>query len=190
MTTENTSADPAEETRDGEQSQEKMATIIFQSENEFQSRVDEILKERLEQEKRRTEKVTAKAAAEAEAKALVDQKEFEKLAEKRAKRVGELEGQVSDLEPKLETAREQVERLEKALNGQLKVMKAGLPEATLELLKKLDSVEQFEYLTEYGGSLRATPSGGIGPTPRPRGATGGSIDEIIQSKAASGHYAV
>ena len=154
-----------------------------------QTDLDRIVAERLERERKKSEAATAKAKAEAEAKALADQQKFEELAEQRGKRVGELETQVGDLEPKLETAQQQIERLEKALLGQLKAMKSDLPEATLELLKKLDPVEQLEHLAKYGEALRGKPSGGIDPTPRPSGQTGVSTDKIIEKKASSGHYA-
>ena len=96
---------------------------------------------------------------------------------------------MGELEPELEQTQKKAEQLEKALKGQLKVMKDGLPEHILKLLDKLDPVEQLEYITANHAELATKPSGGIDPTPKPAaGTTKVSADKLIESKQRSRAY--
>jgi hypothetical protein len=133
-----------------------------------QADVDRIVAERLEREKKKAEKAAQTAKEEAEAKALEEQQEFQKLAEKHGKKADKLQGELDESLAKLEEATARVEAVEKALETHLKAQKDGLPESVLELLEKLDTVEQLEYLAKHGESLSAKGGGGgVPPSPRP-----------------------
>lgn len=138
--------------------------ISFSSEDDFQAAIDERLKKRLERERAKSEEKAQRAREEAEAKALADQEEWKTLAEKRAAKLADLESNVEQTATELETATQQAERLEKALTAQLAAQKDGLPEATLELLNRLDPVDQLEYLAKHRGSLTANTNG-VPPSP-------------------------
>lgn len=131
-----------------------------------QAEVDRIVKERLERAAEKAAREQEKARADAEAKALAEQGEFKKLYEQSQARAAELEQQAAGVEP----LKEQVKRLEKALGGYRDAQFAAVPEHVQALLKRLDVVEQLEWLTANGAKLNpnAPPSKpAAGGTPRP-----------------------
>lgn len=129
-----------------------------------QADLDRIVKERLERAQKQAEAKTQKAREEAEAKALADQEKWKDLAEKHGTKLQTLEADLETRSTELETAAQRIERLGQALTAQLAAQKEGLPEATLELLNRLDPVDQLEYLAKHRGSLTANTNG-VPPSP-------------------------
>jgi hypothetical protein len=135
-----------------------------------QAEVDRIVKERLEREQEKAQNAAKKAAetarAEAEAKALAEQGEFKKLFEQASDKLKALES----LQAQAEAAQENAKRLEKALVGYRDARFGEVPEHIQVLLKRMEVVEQIEWLTANAGKLaghadeKATPAKG---TPRP-----------------------
>lgn len=157
--------------------------LVSMTEADLQKRIDDVVKERLEREKKKTEEATRKAREEAEAKALADQQKWQELAEKHAKRVTELEAQAAQLQP----MQEQVERYKGALEKQLKSVKAGLPAHLTALLDKLDPVEQMEYIAANADAFKRPD--GVPPSPDP--AKAGQLSEEERQKAlqqTTNHY--
>jgi MFS superfamily sulfate permease-like transporter len=140
--------------------------ISFASEAEFQTAIDERLKKRLEREQRKAEELAQKARDEAEAKALADQQEWQKLAEKHGKSAETLKAELDTRLADLEAVNQRIERAEEALAGYLKAEKEGLPESVLELLEKLDPVDQLAYLTKHRDAL-TSKADGVPPSPKP-----------------------
>lgn len=89
----------------------------------------------------RAEEERAKATEEAEAKQLADQQKWRELAEKRTK---EIDG--------LKPYKEQAERYNAALLAILKAQRQGLPDHMIELLDRLDPVDQLEWIAKHGES--------------------------------------
>lgn len=145
---------------------EKKIFISFESEEAFQNAIDSRLKDRLDREAKKREAAAQKAKEEAEAAALAEQLKFEELADKRAGKITELEGNLTTATGDLETANSQLKRYKTALTQQLEAAKKDLPEATLELLNRLDPVEQLEYLAKHGQSIAPKPNG-VPPSPKP-----------------------
>ena len=146
-----------EEVKPDEQVEEKKFT---------QADLDKIVKDRLQREKDKAAIAAKQAAEEAEAAALESKQEFEQLATKRAEKITTLEADLSTKVTELEQLTGQLERYKSALSGQLTATKEGLPESTLELLNRLDEVDQLEYLTKHGTELRKPV--GVPPLPKPK----------------------
>lgn len=140
--------------------------VSFSSEADFQAAIDERLKNRLEREKRKAEELAQKARDEAEAKALADQQEWQKLAEKHGKSAETIKAELDTRLSELETVTQRVDRAEQALAGYLTAEKEGLPESVLELLEKLDMVDQLAYLTKHRAAL-VGKTDGVPPSPKP-----------------------
>lgn len=155
--TEEVKNEGTEEVKPDEQVEEKKFT---------QADLDKIVKDRLQREKDKAAAVAKQAAEQAEAAALESQKEFEQLATKRAEKITTLETDLTTKTTELEQLIEQLERYKLALSGQLTTTKEGLPESTLELLNRLDEVDQLEYLTKHGAELRKPV--GVPPLPKPK----------------------
>lgn len=131
-----------------------------------QARLDQIIAERLDRERKKWEQRVAdekrRAEEAAEEQRLKEQEEYKALAEKKAARVEELSAQVETLEP-------EIERYKNALEAQLAAVRDGLPEHILALLDRLDPVEQIEYLADNSEHLRARNGAGVPPSPDPSG---------------------
>ena len=126
-----------------------------------QSDIDRILKERLEREKTTRDKLAAKAREEAEAEALKKNEEWQTLAK-------QLEARVGELEP----LGERVTKLSGALEKYLAAEKKDLPKYVLDLLGKLDPVDQIEYLAANRDELgKQRGPEGVPPSPTPRDRT-------------------
>jgi len=142
-----------------------------------QADVDRIVEERLKREKAKAEEKTRKAREEVEAKALADQQQWQELAEKRAASISQIEADLAARVGELETAQQRATRLEQALQAQLVTAKEGLPDAVVELVDRLDPVDQLEYLAKHKASLGGSKAGGVPPSPKPADANAVSTEQ-------------
>jgi len=150
--------------------------ITFDSEEAFQSKVESILKDRLERKEKQAQEREAKAKREAEEKALGEQGKFKELSETQAKRLAELEP--------LEA---QVKRFEKALTAYRDSQFKDVPEPIRALLNKMDVAEQVEWLTANASTLAPkAPTADIDATKRGNGKHEMSADEKREIAARLG----
>jgi len=119
-----------------------------------QAELDQIVKDRLERERKKSESAAEKARKDAEAAALEKNQEWQKLAETRATELAALAKEKEELEP----FKEKADKYEKALKGQLAKVKPTLPKYLLPLIEKMDPVEAMDYITEHAEELGAKPS--------------------------------
>jgi len=150
--------------------------ITFASDAEFQKKVEEILKDRLEREKKKAEEAAKKAADEAVAEAAKKNGEWEKVAQQREKEAAEALKKLQELEP----VQEKAERYSQTLSKLLETQRAGLPEAITKLLDKLDPVDQLEWLAVNKETLSKTKLDGPPPTPPPDG--GANSKQLEEAK--------
>lgn len=131
---------------------------------ELQARIDSVIKERLEREKRKADEAAQKAREAAEQEAMQKNQEWQKLAETHAERIKQLEAgaQLSEAE------KQKVERYEKALRAQLDTQRASLPKPVLTLLDRLDPAEQLEWIAANRGDLEAQKPAVLGTPPSPK----------------------
>lgn len=155
--------------------------ITFATEAEFQKRVDDMLKERLERERAKTEKAAQKAREEAQAEAAAANGEWQKLAEQRAAKVAELEQQVASLEAATATAG----RYEAALRVQVDALRRDVPKHLLPLLDRLDVAEQLEWLAANRTETAKTQTAGVPPTPRAQGTMDAAAQDEARRASAS-----
>ncbi len=139
--------------------------IIFASEAEFQKKVDEMLKDRLEREKKKTEEATRKAAADAEAEAAKKNGEWQKVAEAKEREIAENAKKLAELD----AISGKASKFETALQKQLENLRKDLPASITALLDKLDAAEQLEWLAANRESLTKKGPDGVPPTPPPNG---------------------
>jgi hypothetical protein len=118
-----------------------------------QAQVDQIVKERLDREHKKTEEAAAKAKKEAEEAALKDKEEWKTLAEKRQTEIDDLKKQAAELE----SAKAQADKYKAALDARLAEIKKTLPKFVLPLLEKMDPVEAMQYITDNADDLGAKP---------------------------------
>ena len=104
----------------GQGEQQQQPAITFATEAEFQNRVDDMLRERLEREQKKAEKQAQKAREDAQAEAAAKNGEWQQLAEQRAAKVAELETQLADHDATTTKA----ERYETALRSQVDACRA------------------------------------------------------------------
>lgn len=154
--------------------------VTFATEADFQRRVDDMLRERLERERVKAEKAAAKAREDAQAEAAAKNGEWQQLAETRAAKIAEMEAQLAGLDAT--TARAQ--RFEAALAQQVGALRKDLPKHLAPLLDKLDVVEQLEWLAANRQELAAKLSG-VPPTPRAQGSTDAAALEQARAQSAS-----
>lgn len=126
-----------------------------------QAELDRIVEERLKREKAKAESAAQKAKEKAEAEALASQEKWRELAEKNG-------SALTQAQAELEATAQRVGRLEAALQAQLTAAKDGLPEAVVDLVNRLDPVDQLEYLAKHKASLSGKP-GGVPASPKPVG---------------------
>lgn len=159
-------ATPPTDDATGDNANGGSGAITFASQDEFQKRVEEMLRERLAREERKRERAAEEARRQAEERALKEQQRFKELADSQAKRLAELEPLVAQLEAEQATT----ERYKAALTKQLEALRTDLPKPILALLDRLDPVEQLEWLAANGAELAPKGGGaGIPPTPKPTG---------------------
>jgi len=118
---------------------------------EQQAAVDQIVKDRLAREKKKSDEDADRARKQAEEDALLKNQEFEKLATDRKKALDDLQAQVNDLLP----LKDQVERYRTAMEASIKAQVEKLPAAVKVLLEKLDPIEQAQYLAAHAKELSA-----------------------------------
>ena len=153
----NNGSPPADNSQKGE--------VIFPSNAEFQKKVEEILKDRLEREKKKAEEAAKKAADEAMAEAAKKNGEWEKVAQQREKEAAEALKKLQELE----LIQEKAERYGQTLSKLLEAQRAGLPEAITKLLDKLDPVDQLDWLAANRETISKTKLDGPPLTPPPDG---------------------
>jgi len=107
----------------------------------------------------------ARAEKDAEAQRLEEQQKWEELAKQRQTELDELRAQVQELEP----LSAQVERYMTALGSYLEAARDGVPTHIIELLDKMDPVDQLTYITEHADALIPQENNrGSGPPKTPR----------------------
>lgn len=114
--------------------------IPYERFQEVNKQLAEMKRWKAEQEK--ASQAQAQAAEAAEAERLAQQQEWQTLAEKRAK-------EVEALKP----VQERATRYEAALKALLETHRQGLPGHVVELLDKLDPVDQLEYIAKHQAEL-------------------------------------
>jgi hypothetical protein len=129
-----------------------------------QAEVDQIVKDRLERERKKAADDAKKSKDATDAQALKEQAKWQELAEKHEARVKELETALESGGKDLEAQAGQTKRFEAALQKFLDEQRKGLPAHIVSLLDKLDAVDQLEYIAANAETLRKTP-GGVPPTP-------------------------
>lgn len=133
--------------------------VPYERFHEVNSQLAELKKWKTEQEK--SAQAQAQAAEAAEAERLAKAQEWQALAEKR-------QAAVDELKPYKDTA----ERYKGALTAILSAQRGNLPGHVIELLDKLDPVDQLEYIAKHQKELAApvapqinaaAPNGAAGP---------------------------
>jgi molecular chaperone GrpE (heat shock protein) len=167
--------------QNGGQGEQQQPAISFASEAEFQKRVDDMLKERLEREQKKAEKTALKAREDALAEQAAKNGEWQQLAEQRAARLTDMETQLATLESTTTKA----QRYEQALSRQVEAQRKDLPKHLLPLLDKLDVVEQMEWLAANREQLAPPKTTGVPATPRAQGSTDAAAQEQARQQSAS-----
>jgi hypothetical protein len=150
-----------------------------------QAELDAILKDRLDQERRRREREAESAKGKADEERLKEQQKFQELADQRQKRIDELE-----------PIRAKADRYEAALTAHLEAERKNLPVHITTLLDKLDPADQLEWIAANreaiskdagdGKAQRGTPL-----TPKAQNGTQHGADDteaVRQRLIASGNY--
>lgn len=140
---------------------ETKPAVAFATEAEFQQRVDDMLKERLDRERKKAEEKAQRAREQAEADAAAKNGEWQKLAEDRKIKLAEVE-------PALADAVAKAERYEQALQAQLTALRKNVSKSLTALLDKLDVVEQLEWLANNQEAIKTTVNG-VPSSPKPAG---------------------
>lgn len=148
-------------TKDGKQQK-----VTFTPEQ--QAAVDQIVKDRLAREKKKSDEDAERARKQAEEESLLKNQEFEKLANDRKKSIEDLQAQLNDLLP----LKDQVEKYRSAMEASIKAQVEKLPPAVKVLLEKLDPIEQSQYLAAHAKEL------GIEFVPVPETDTGSSAGKL------------
>lgn len=165
---------------EGEPGSAAPPAITFASETEFQRKVDDLLKERIERERAKADKQAQKAREEAQAEAAAKNGEWQQLAEQRAAKLAELESQVAGLD----AATTKAQRYEQALAKQVEALRKDVPRHLVPLLDKLDVVEQLEWLAANRDTV--TPkANGVPATPRAQGGMDAAAQAEARQQAAS-----
>lgn len=120
-----------------------------------QTEVDNILKDRLAREKKKSEEDADKARKKAEDESLAKNQEFEKLATQRQSEIETLTQQLAEAE----SIKEQAEKYKAAIETMIKAQTDTLPAAIKELLEKLDPIEKIEYLAKHAKELNIDVKG-------------------------------
>jgi hypothetical protein len=142
-------ADKSDDSKAGDEKEKSKA----QEKTFTQAELDQIVKDRLDRERKKHDAETEKARKSAEEEALTKNQEWQKLAEQRSKDLEAIAKEKADLEP----FKEQADKYRKALDGQLAKVKEKLPKYLLPLIEKMDPVEAMDYITEHAEELGAKP---------------------------------
>jgi vacuolar-type H+-ATPase subunit E/Vma4 len=179
-TTEDATGQPQGE-QNGGQGEQQQPAISFASEAEFQKRVDDMLKERLEREQKKAERAAQKAREDAQAEAAAANGQWQQLAEQRAARLTDMETQLATFDE----ATAKLQRYEKALRTQVESLSKDLPKHLTPLLSKLDPIEQLTWLAENREQLAPPKTTGVPATPRAQGSTDAAAQEQARQQSAS-----
>jgi len=166
------------------QGEQQQPAISFASEAEFQKRVDDMLRERLEREQKKAEKTAQKAREAALAEQAAKNGEWQQLAEQRAARLTDMETQLATLEATTTKA----QRYEQALGKQVETLRREVPKHLLPLLDKLDVAEQLEWLAANREQLAPPKTTGVPATPRAQGSTDAAQQAEARAAAAATIY--
>lgn len=167
----------------GGEGEPKQPAIAFATEAEFQRRVDDLLKERLEREQKKAEQKAQKAREDVLAEMAAKNGEWQQLAEQRAAKIADLETQAATLDATTTKA----QRYEQALAKQVEALRKDVPKHLAPLLDKLDVVEQLEWLAANRDAVAPKQPNGVPATPRAQG----GLDAAAQAEArqqAAGFY--
>ena len=165
---------------DGEQKQMAPA-IAFATEAEFQRKVEDLLKERLDREAKKADAKAQKAREEAQAEAAAKNGEWQQLAEQRAAKIAELETQTAALD----AATTKAQRYEQALAKQVEALRKDVPKHLAPLLDKLDVVEQLEWLAANRDAIAPKQPNGVPASPRAQGGMDAAAQAEARQQAAS-----
>lgn len=146
--------------------------VTFASEADFQKKVDELLKERLEREKKKSDEAAKKAADDAAAEAAKKNGEWQKVAEQREKELAEAAKKLADVDP----LQKKADKYEKSLKATLEAQRKDLPKHITDLLDNLDPADQLEWLAKNREALGKKNPEGVPPTPPASGT--GSKEEL------------
>lgn len=174
--------DPEKKSDEPENSGDDAEKVTL-SKKEMQDKIDAVVKDRLEREKRKAEKDREKEKEDADNARLVEQKKFEELSQKQSEKIVEYEKQLAELALVKETA----DRYEKALKAELDAQKKGLPAHILALLDKLDVADQLEYIAANAETLKVK-SKGVPETPNPADKNDLSADDKQRAGEASDRF--
>lgn len=150
--------------------------ITFATEADFQKKVDELLENRLERERKKSEEAKKKAAADAAAEAAKQNGEWEKVAKQREIELGDVLKKIESFD----SVQEQLKKYQDALTKNLETQRTGLPEPIIKLLDKLDVAEQLEWLAVNKEAVLKKSPDGVPPTPPPNGS--GTEQELKEAK--------
>ena len=151
--------------------------ISFATEAEFQAKIEEMLKERLNRADRKAQEMAQKAREQAEAEAAQRNGEWEKLAQQHA-------AKLAAIEPELEAIKPKLERYEKALTSQLEAQRKALPKPILSLLDNLDPASQLEWLASNKEAIQASAVA-VPATPKAQASIDAATQEAARKAAAS-----
>lgn len=154
--------------------------IVFANDADFQKKVDELLKERLERERQKAAEAAKKAADEAAAEAAKKNGEWQKVAEQRE---SELKAAIERI-AEFDNVQNLAKRYEEVLKKNLDAQRAGLPESISNLLDKLDVAEQLEWLAVNRDSILQRNPDGLPPTPPPSGSGSDAVTTQAKEKFA------
>lgn len=167
--------------QNGGQGEQQQPAISFASEAEFQKRVDDMLKERLEREQKKADQKAQKAREDALAEQAAKNGEWQQLAEQRAARLTDMETQLATLEATTTKA----QRYEQALGKQVETLRKDVPKHLLPLLDKLDVAEQLEWLAANREQLAPPKPTGVPATPRAQGGLDAAAQEQARQQSAT-----
>jgi len=158
-----------------------------------ESRVNEIVEERLKRDREQRERQATEAAQAEAVKKLAEEKRFEELVAVKQAEIEALSAKVRQAE----TVAEKAARYEAALTARRDAEFGKLPEEIAELLSGKDVADQIDWLTKYGAKVAPKDDAGAQPakrgggTPRPekgRATATDSVATAIERKRASGLY--
>jgi hypothetical protein len=167
----------------GGEGEPKAAAISFATDADFQRKVDDLLKERLEREQKKAEQKAQKAREDVLAEMAAKNGEWQQLAEQRAAKLTELEQQIATLD----ATTTKVQRYEQALAKQVEALRKDVPKHLAPLLDRLDVVEQLDWLANNRDVVAPKQPNGVPATPRAQG----GLDAATQAEArqqAAGFY--
>lgn len=154
---------------------------VFATEVEFQTKIDNLLKDRLARADEKAKTAAAKAAADAERQALSSNAQFKELSEKQATQITKLEADLLTAQQQVEVLSSDAGKYRTALETNVAERRKGLPDHILALLDALDPVAQLNWLTTNAAKLGAGQNGVPG-TPRAQGQGGDLVAVYLREQ--------